>query len=113
MAKVVQSIAKGAKGLGQNSGKVHNEAESPKEFLSPSVRGKKGIAKNRASLSSDKNLVVKPVGLELPPPAMASFLDNRGFNLNPSFNFKAISSGQSVGKGLKKGQMAMQTDMEV
>ena len=113
MAKVVQSTAKGAKGLGQNSGKVHNEAESPKEFLSPFVRGKKGIAKNRASLSSDKNLVVKPVGLELPPPAMASFLDNRGFNLNPSFNFKATSSGQSVGKGLKKGQMAMQTDMEV
>lgn len=113
MAKVVQSIAKGARGLGQNSGKAHNEAESPKEFLSPSVRGKKGIARNRTSLSSDNNLVVKPAGLESPLPTMASCLDNRGFNLNPSFNFKATSSGQSMGKGLEEGQMAVQTDMEV
>ena len=103
MAKVVQSIAKGAKGLGQNSGKVHNEAESPKEFLSPSVRGKKGIVRNRASLRSYNNLVVKPAGLESPLPTMASCLDNRGFNLNPSFNFKATSSGHSVGKGLEEG----------
>nr|POF08522.1 hypothetical protein CFP56_58550 [Quercus suber] len=113
MAKAVQSIANGAKGLGLNSGKVHNEAESPKEILSPSVRGKKGIAKNRASSSSDKNLVVKPAGLESPIPIMASFLDNRDFNPNPSFNFKATSSGQLVGKGLEEGQMAKQIDMEM
>ena len=110
---MVQSIAKGARGLGQNAGKAHNEVESPKEFLSPSVRGKKGIARNRAPLSSDKNLVVKPVGLESPLPAIASFLDNRGFNPNPSFNIKASSSGQSVSRGLEEGQMAVQTDMEV
>jgi len=104
---VVQSIAKEARGLGQNSRKAHNKIESPKEFLSRSVRGKKGIARNRASLSSDKNLIVKLAGLESPLLAMASFLDNRGFNPNPSFNFKATSSGQSVGRGLEEGQMAV------
>ena len=90
---MVQSIAKGARGLGQNAGKAHNEVESPKEFLSPSVRGKKGIARNRTSLSLDKNLVVKPAGLKSPLPAMASFLDNKGFNPNPFSTLKLLVAG--------------------
>nr|POF08978.1 hypothetical protein CFP56_14922 [Quercus suber] len=113
IAKAVQSIAKEERSLGQKSRKVHNEAKSPKDILSPSVRGKKGIARNRASSSLDKKLVVKPAGLESPTPVIASFLDNRGFNPNLSFNFKATCSGQSVGRGIEEWQMAEQKEMEV
>lgn len=110
MANAVQSIANGARGSGQSFGKAHINFGSPKAILSQSVRGKKGIARSRVSLTSEKKLAAHSVDLEAPTSAMASFLD---INPNQTFNFKAISSGQPVDRGLDKGMMAEQTDMEV
>lgn len=113
MAMAVQSIVNGARDLGQGSGQIHNELGRPKAVSSPSIRGKKEIARSRASLNLDKELVGQPVGSESSLPIIASFLDNRGFNPTPPFNFKATSRGQSVGNDLDNGQRLEQTNMEV
>ena len=91
MASVVQSIANKVNHTSQSPGKPHVENNSPKTESSLSVRGKKGIARNIASLIVTKKEAVKGATT----PMKTSFLDNQSVNGNATFNFKAKPFGQS------------------
>nr|POE97190.1 hypothetical protein CFP56_76149 [Quercus suber] len=92
MANVVQSIANGPNHINKSPGQHHVEKNGLEAELSLSVRGKKGIARNRASLSvTNKEVVNKGESTS----AKSSFLDSLSVNGNASFNFKAKSFGHS------------------
>nr|POF08482.1 hypothetical protein CFP56_42621 [Quercus suber] len=77
MANVVQSIANGPNHTNKSPG------------------GKKGIARNRASLSVTNKEVVNCTAKGVTTSAKSSFLDNLSVNGNACFNFKAKSFGHS------------------
>ena len=95
MASVVQLIADRVNHTSQSLGKPHVENNSPKAESRFSVRGKKGIARNRASLIVTKKEAVNYAVKGAATPAKTSFLDNQSDNGNATFNFKAKSFGQS------------------
>ena len=72
------------------------EKNGPKAESSLSVRGKKGIARNRMSLSATNKGVVNGTAIGEIKSAKPSFLDDLSVNGNATFNFKANSCGHST-----------------
>ena len=95
MASVVQSIANKVNHTSQSPGKPYVENNSPKTESSLSFRGKKGIARNMASLIVTKKEAVNYAVKGATTPMKTSFLDNQSVNRNATFNFKAKPFGQS------------------
>ena len=93
MASVVQSIANRVNHTSQSPGKPHVENNSPK--AESSLWGKKGIARNMASLIVTKKEAVNYAVKGAATPAKTSFLDNQSINGNATFNFKAKPFRQS------------------
>ena len=95
MPSVVQLIADRVNYTSQSPRKPHVENNSPKAESRFSVRGKKGIARNRASLIVTKKEAVNYAVKGAATPAKTSFLDNQSVNGNATFNFKAKPFRQS------------------
>nr|POE69940.1 uncharacterized protein CFP56_57744 [Quercus suber] len=92
--KVVQSISKGNKETSQRSGRESNGPTRQEPNFGPSVKGKKGIARGRVSLSLAKDVAVSPLLSENALPENHSFLNNCGFNPDQAFKFNS-SAGQA------------------
>ena len=96
MANTVQSITNRPNHTSQSPGQPHVKNNSPKAESSLSIKGKKGIARNRASsigtIKEVANFVVKGVDTTV----RSSFLDNQSANGYENFNFNAKSFGQSA-----------------
>ncbi|KAK7818252.1 protein reticulata-related 4 [Quercus suber] len=92
--KVVQSISKGPKETSQRSSRESNGPTRQEPNFGLSVKGKKGIARGRASLSLAKDVAVSPPLSENALPENHSFLNNCGFNSDQAFKFNS-SAGQA------------------
>nr|POF22445.1 uncharacterized protein CFP56_49769 [Quercus suber] len=96
MANTVQSITNRPNHTSQSSGQPHVKNSSPKNESSLSVRGKKGIARNKGFLTGTikgaANFVVKGANTSV----RSSFLDKQSDNGYGNFNFNAMSCGHSA-----------------
>ena len=90
MANVVQSIANGPNYTNKSPRQFHVEKNRLNTEVSLSVRGKKGIARQRASLFVTNKEVDNGVAKGENTLAK-SFLENLSVNGNAAFNFKAKS----------------------
>ena len=90
IANVVQSIVNGPNYTNKSPGQFHVEKNRLNTEVSLSVRGKKGIARQMASLSVTKKEVDN--GVAKGENTLAKyFLENLSVNGNEAFNFKAKS----------------------
>ncbi|XP_030924751.1 uncharacterized protein LOC115951739 [Quercus lobata] len=95
MANAVQSISNGPKHAHHSQGQPHVVNNSPRTELSPSVRGKKGMARNRASLTLTKQATASFAVKGAATNEKIFSVDNPCANGNETFNFQAKSIGQS------------------
>lgn len=84
----------GPKDISQRPDRESTGPTSLGPSFSPSVKGKKGIARGRASLSLAKDMAANPPLSDCALPETPSFLNNCGFNLDPVFKFNS-TAGQS------------------
>ena len=108
MANAVQSISNGPKHANHSQGQPHVVNNSPRTELSPSVRGKKGIARNRASLTLTKQVTASFAVKGAATNAKISSVDDQCANGNETFNFKAKS--KSISSRLGKAKFWRVTD---
>ena len=94
MANVVRSISNRPNHTSQSAGLSHVESYNPAAKSSLSIRGKKGIARSRASLIGTNketgNYSVKGAATAV----RSSFLNKQSANGSATFKFKADSLGQ-------------------
>ncbi|XP_050259212.1 uncharacterized protein LOC126704237 [Quercus robur] len=94
MANVVRSISNRPNHTSQSVGQSHVESYNPVAKLSLSIRGKKGIARSRASLIGTNKEAVNHLVKGAATSVRSSFLNKQSANGNATFNFKADSLGQ-------------------
>ena len=89
MQNVVQSIATGPKTWTQRSNKESNGLKTSGSMFSPSVKGKKGIARGRASLSLPKGVAINTSLKDNSVTDTSSFLKHGGCSSDPMFTFNS------------------------
>ncbi|XP_050242502.1 uncharacterized protein LOC126691511 [Quercus robur] len=104
MANTVQSISNRPNPSSHNPGQAHVKNFSPKAESNLSIRGKKGIARNRASSTGTIKEVTNFVVKGADNTVRSSFLDKQSVNGDANFNFNAKSGGQSASSSLNGHQ---------
>ena len=104
MANPVQSITNRPNPSSHNPGQPQVKNYSPKAESNLSIRGKKGIARNRASSTGTIKEVANFVVKGADNTVRSSFLDKQSANGYANFNFNAKSGGQSTSSSLNGHQ---------